>query len=151
MTVRAALNSDVDAVRELVRLAFLPYVPRLGVEPMPMGVDYRVPVAEGRCWVDEHDDQIDVQIVGMVQCADSSTYLEVETLAVAPDMRGRGVGSRLLGFAEERARALGLAEVRLYTNEAMTENLEFYPRRGYQEVGRETQHGFRRVLFAKSL
>jgi hypothetical protein len=41
--------------------------------------------------------------------------------------------------------------VRLCTNEAMTENLVFYPRHGYRETGRGIQDGYRRVFFSKSL
>jgi ribosomal protein S18 acetylase RimI-like enzyme len=147
MILRLALAEDVESVRGLVRLAFLPYVTRIGREPAPMGADYSGPVAEGRCWVVEDDGRI----AGMVQVATASGYLEVETIAVAPDVRARGVGTRLLRFAEEQARALGLPEVRLYTNEAMTENLEYYPRRGFREIGRETGQGYRRVFFAKPI
>ena len=110
-----------------------------------MGVDYHGVVAEGRCWLAEQDGRI----AGMVQISVAPEYLEVETIAVAPDMQARGVGARLLTFAEERARALGLPEVRLYTNEAMTENLDYYPRRGFHETGRAIQYGYHRVLFAK--
>ncbi|GAA2645753.1 GNAT family N-acetyltransferase [Paractinoplanes durhamensis] len=146
--MRLALAADVAAVRELVRAAFLVYVPRIGREPAPMGVDYAAVVGEGRCWVDVGDDG---RIVGMIQCAVADGFLEVETVAVAPEAHGRGVGSRLLAFAEERARELGLPEVRLCTNEAMTENIAYYPRRGFREVGRTTQHGYRRVFFAKGI
>jgi len=59
------------------------------------------------------------------------------------------VGSRLLRLAEEQAQAQGLPEVRLFTNEAMTENLDYYPRRGYREIHRCTQEGYRRVYFTK--
>jgi hypothetical protein len=45
----------------------------------------------------------------------------------------------------------GVTEVRLYTNEAMTENLSFYPRHGYRETGRAVQDGFRRVYFSKTV
>lgn len=31
----------------------------------------------------------------------------------------------------------------------MTENLEYYPRRGYRETHRAQQHGYRRVFFTK--
>ena len=41
--------------------------------------------------------------------------------------------------------------MRLYTNEAMTENLSFYPRHGYRETGRAVQDGFRRVFFSKTV
>ena len=60
------------------------------------------------------------------------------------------MGSRLLQLAEELARTHGLREVHLYTNEAMTENLDYYPRRGYHETHRAEQDGFSRVFFAKT-
>lgn len=57
----------------------------------------------------------------------------------------------MLDFADAQAREHGLAEVRLYTNEAMTENLAYYPRHGYVETRRATDHGYRRVFFTKQL
>jgi len=60
------------------------------------------------------------------------------------------VGGRLLVVDERYAVAAGRREVRLYTNEAMAENLEFYPRSGYRETGRAEQDGFRRVFFTKT-
>nr|WP_234901471.1 hypothetical protein [Mycolicibacterium fluoranthenivorans] len=57
----------------------------------------------------------------------------------------------MLERAESDARELGLTEVRLYTNEAMSENLTYYPRRGYQETGRRTEDGYRRVYFRKKI
>ncbi|MGK5682514.1 GNAT family N-acetyltransferase [Actinoplanes sp. URMC 104] len=136
---------DTDRVRRLVDDAFTPYIPRIGSRPMPMETDFDAVVAEGRCWVAVHAGRI----VGMVQLAVAADHVEVETLAVDSDVRGAGVGGRLLAFAEQRARELGLPEVRLCTNRAMTENLAYYPRRGYRETHRETQHGFHRVFFAK--
>ena len=56
-----------------------------------------------------------------------------------------------MAFAEARARALGLSELRLYTNAAMTENLVLYPRLGYLEDGRAERDGFARVFFSKRL
>jgi ribosomal protein S18 acetylase RimI-like enzyme len=57
----------------------------------------------------------------------------------------------LLAFAEEEARRCGLPEIRLYTNEAMTENIAYYPRRGYTETHRARDEGFSRVFFRKAL
>ncbi|GAA0560698.1 GNAT family N-acetyltransferase [Paractinoplanes ferrugineus] len=145
MTTRPAGTADVALIQALVRGAFLHYVPRIGQEPAPMGADYAVPVAEGRCRVVEDHGRI----VGVLQCATHPGFLEVETLAVATEAQGRGVGSKLLEYAEDRARELGRPEVRLCTNEAMTENLTYYARRGFTETGRGTQHGYRRVFFAK--
>jgi hypothetical protein len=33
----------------------------------------------------------------------------------------------------------------------MTENLAYYPRRGFVEIGRRVEDGFRRVYFSKQL
>jgi hypothetical protein len=60
-----------------------------------------------------------------------------------------GAGSLLLALAEDQARRLRLAEIRLYANEAMTENLAYYPRHGYAETHRAEHDGFRRVFFRK--
>lgn len=49
------------------------------------------------------------------------------------------------------ATELGHNEIRLYTNEAMTENLTFYPAHGYHETTRGLQDGYRRVYFSKSI
>jgi GNAT superfamily N-acetyltransferase len=57
----------------------------------------------------------------------------------------------LLGLAEGEARARGYSRVALYTNEAMTENLSYYPRHGYEETHGEPWNGFRRVYFTKQL
>jgi ribosomal protein S18 acetylase RimI-like enzyme len=75
----------------------------------------------------------------------------LDNIAVSPAGHGRGVGTRLMGFVEERALALGFDEVRLHTHVTMTENLAYYPRRGYVETHRAEQNGFRRVFFSKRL
>jgi len=78
---------------------------------------------------------------------DRGDHLLLETVAVAPGSQGKGYGRLLLDRAERDALELDHSEVRLYTNEAMTENLTFYPRHGYRETGR----GFRRVFFSKTV
>jgi ribosomal protein S18 acetylase RimI-like enzyme len=141
--VRPALPAD--GLARLVDDAFRHYVARIGGKPMPMRADYDALVAAGRCWVAEDS----TGVLGMLHLDEAGDRLEVVTIAVAPSAQGRGVGGRLLAFAEQRARSLGLPEVRLCTNEAMTENIAYYPRRGFREVGRSTEHGFRRVFFVK--
>src|SRR4051812_8395428 len=112
MRLRPAVASDVPGVRRLVERAFEIFIPRIGVKPMPMVVDYDAVVADGRCWVADDGGQL----AGMVQLAVADDHVEVETLAVAPQAQGTGVGGELLTFAEERARSLGRPEVRLCTN-----------------------------------
>lgn len=145
--IRPARAADVPAVQEIVAAAYGHYLPRIGREPAPLTSDYATVVAAGRAWVAETGGRL----AGLVVLVPEPDHLLLENVAVDPAQQGRGVGSLLLAFADERARALGLPEVRLYTNEAMTENLAYYPRRGYIETHRSDEHGFRRVYFTKRL
>jgi ribosomal protein S18 acetylase RimI-like enzyme len=75
----------------------------------------------------------------------------IENVAVDPESQHRGIGRALLAFAEAHAASVGVAELRLYTNEAMHDNLRLYPRLGYVETGRGRGAGFNRVYFRKRL
>jgi N-acetylglutamate synthase-like GNAT family acetyltransferase len=55
--------------------------------------------------------------------------------AVSPALQGAGVGSALLSAAEERTRALGLAEVEMTVLSVRTELIAYYARRGYLDTG----------------
>jgi ribosomal protein S18 acetylase RimI-like enzyme len=112
-----------------------------------MTADYAAALEHSQVWVLESGDAI----VGALVTEDRADHLLLETIAVASGAQGKGYGRLLLERAERDAAELGLSEVRLYTNEAMTENLRFYPRHGYRETGRALQDGFRRVYFSKTL
>jgi ribosomal protein S18 acetylase RimI-like enzyme len=73
----------------------------------------------------------------------------IENVAVDPASQSSGVGRGLLAYAESYAIQRRIPELRLYTNEAMTENLTFYPRLGYREYARRSEDGFPRVFFSK--
>jgi GNAT superfamily N-acetyltransferase len=146
-TVRHAAASDVAALMALAREAYEKYVPRIGRMPAPMTADYAEAVRSGLTWVAVRDGVI----VGLLVLVVLPDHVLLENVAVLPSAQGSGVGARLLAFAEEQARELGREEIRLYTNEAMTENLAYYPRHGYSETHRAGQDGFRRVFFSKRI
>jgi ribosomal protein S18 acetylase RimI-like enzyme len=75
----------------------------------------------------------------------------LDNVAVSPDAQGLGLGRRMLQFAERAAMALGYQSVKLYTNEAMTENIGLYSRLGYVETHRVEEKGLRRVYMSKLL
>jgi GNAT superfamily N-acetyltransferase len=110
-----------------------------------MDADYAEAVSAGQVWVALVDDLI----AGLAVLVPQEDHLLLDNIAVVPPSQGQGIGGRLLALAEEHTRRLGLPEVRLYTNEAMTENLAYYPRHGYVESHRAEQDGFRRVFFRK--
>lgn len=142
-----AAPGDAPAVAACVRAAYARYVERIGREPAPMTADYGRLIAAGEVWVIPAGEGV----AGVLVLRPQPPALLVENVAVAPLHQGRGVGRALMAFAEERARAEGLAEVVLYTNERMTENLRFYPALGFTETGRATQDGFARVFYRKAL
>jgi ribosomal protein S18 acetylase RimI-like enzyme len=149
LTVRAARSADVAAIRAVVMAAYQPYVSRIGRAPAPLTADYTGRVARAEVWVATGDP--DAAIVGLIVLIAMPGYLLLENIAVHPSAQRRGVGARLLAFAEEHAARLRLTEIRLYTNVAMTENLAYYPRHGYVETGRGEEDGFHRVYFSKRL
>ncbi|WP_029116285.1 GNAT family N-acetyltransferase [Mycobacterium sp. URHB0044] len=145
--LRGATKDDVDAIEGLAKDAFGKYVERIGRPPAPMVADYAALLRESRIWVIEERDAI----VAMLVTQHHGDHLLLETIAVASDAQGSGHGRRLLQRAERDATEQGLTEVRLCTNEAMTENLVFYPRHGYRETRRGIEDGYRRVFFVKNL
>jgi predicted N-acetyltransferase YhbS len=145
--IRPALPADIAAVRRLVRDAYAPYVMRIGREPAPMSADYAALVAEDAVTVAVAGGTV----IGVLVLKPEPEALLLENVAVAPGAQGRGVGRALVAFAEQRARELGFATVRLYTNVRMVENLSFYPALGYVEVDRRREHGFDRVFFEKAV
>ena len=146
--VRPARPDDAAAVIAVARAAFAPYVGRLGdIEPWPMHVDYAEKIAAGHTWVAEADGAV----VGLLVLEPHEDHLLLDIVGVTPSHHGTGTGRRLLEVADEQARALGLPEVRLYTNVVMTENLAYYPRQGYVETHRDQVGPYHRVFFTKVL
>jgi GNAT superfamily N-acetyltransferase len=143
--IRRAGTGDAAALRAIAAAAYEKYVPRIGRPPAPMTADYERPVNAGQAWAAVEDGHV----VGFAILVAQPGYLLLENVAVLPSAQGRGTGARLLALAEEHARDLGLGEVRLYTNEAMTENIAYYARHGYAETHRQEHGGFRRVFFRK--
>ena len=78
-------------------------------------------------------------------------HLLLDNIAVLPDRQGQGLGRQLIAFAEDEARRLGYAELRLYTHEKMTENIALYTRLEFEETGRGREAGYDRVFMTKRL
>lgn len=147
MTIRRAEASDAADIARIVDAAYAHYVPRIGRKPAPMLDDHAARVRDGEAWVALEDGAV----AGVLVLIDAPDHLLLDNIAVDPARRGTGIGRALLRFAEAEARGRGHAEIRLYTNAKMTENIALYARIGYRETGRAAQSGFDRVYFAKSV
>ncbi|MFI9153454.1 GNAT family N-acetyltransferase [Streptomyces sp. NPDC053367] len=143
--IRPAQAADTAAVKAVTDAAYHHYIARIGVVPQPMEADHAADVAAGRVFVTGEP------VVGVVVLDAYDDHLFLDSIAVHPDAHGQGVGGRLLRFVEARARALGLREVRLYTNAMMWENQKIYPRYGYEVVERRVDGPYDRIHYRRRL
>jgi GNAT superfamily N-acetyltransferase len=65
-------------------------------------------------------------------------------LAVAQDMRGRGLARGVIEAAGARARSLGLRDLELQTRVELTENHAVFVALGFRETGRTCHPGYAR-------
>ena len=145
--IRRARAADAAAASAITRAAYARWVPIIGREPAPMSADLAASADAGLLWVAEDGGAA----VGVLVLVPHPDHLLLESVAVAPDAQGRGIGTALLRFADEQAAAAGLPEVRLYTHEAMTTNIRLYERHGYRETHRAQEDGFARVFLTKRI
>ena len=63
----------------------------------------------------------DQRVVGVLVLIPDRDKLLLDNVAVDPEAQGKGIGKTLISLAEERARALGLPAVELYTHLCMVD------------------------------
>ena len=78
-------------------------------------------------------------------------YAEIKRLWVAPSARGLGLGKRLMDAAEDAARTLGIALLRLDTNSALPEAGQLYRSTGWREIPRFNDDPYPDLFFEKRL
>jgi GNAT superfamily N-acetyltransferase len=144
---RLAKLNEVLAIEELVLQAYSPYVERIGRPPGPMEEDYTALVKESRVSVIEQGGIIQAILVLIPE----KNSLLLDNVAVSPSAQGLGLGRRMMEYAERIALEVGYRSIRLYTNEAMAENLQYYTRLGYVETHRVEEKGLKRVYMSKAL
>src|SRR3954453_9458149 len=136
MGIRPAETAGRPAIAAIVRARDTPWVEVMGMKALPMVANYGALIAEGAVYVLENG-----ALDAIVVLRPEDGVLLVDNVAVRPDPQGRGLGRRLLAFAEFRARSLGLPALRLYTNEKMPSNIGLYESLGYRETDREAVPG----------
>jgi GNAT superfamily N-acetyltransferase len=141
MTLRRAVAGDLPAVTALQRAAYAKNRPLLGVEPLPLLADYAQVFADYEVYLAERDGTLEGVLILEPRAAD----LLIWSVATAPAAQGRGVGNRMLAFAETRARELGLSRIRLYTGEPLIANIAWYTRHDYVHERLEDM-GDRRIV-----
>ncbi|MDE2466701.1 MAG: GNAT family N-acetyltransferase [Alphaproteobacteria bacterium] len=146
-TLRQALPRDLGVVEDIVRAAYSRYIARIGRKPAPMLDDYAALIAQGRVTLAEIEGAAEA-IVVLIPEADT---MLLDNIAVAPAFQGQGLGRYLLAHAETEAVKTGFCAIRLYTHEAMHENIALYKRVGYVETHRAEEKGMHRIYMRKEL
>ena len=137
-----ATTADLDRVVALQRAAYARNRVLLGVEPLPLIVDYAQIFATMEVWLALSPRGLDGVLILEPRAAD----LLIWSIATDPAAQSAGLGRDMLAAAEARARVLGRPTMRLYTGAILTHLVDWYGRHGYvperQEVmpDRVVQH-----------
>src|SRR5262245_6189510 len=145
ISFRRAVATDAAAVTMLSQAAYQKFVERIGRLPQPLTADYAEVIRTDETWVAEDDNS---KHIGVLVLKPASDHLLIWSVAVALELQRSGIGRRLLALAEREALRRGVPEIRLYTNEKMTENVALYERHGYAITRREVRED--RVLIHMS-
>jgi ribosomal protein S18 acetylase RimI-like enzyme len=145
--LRRATRDDLPTVTALQRAAYAKNRAILGVEPLPLLADYAKVFSDYEVYLAEREGALE----GVLILEPRADDLLIWSVATAPEAQGRGVGNRMLAFAETRARALGLTCMRLYTGEKLTGNVAWYTRHGYAHESTEDMGDRVRVNLVKQL
>ena len=130
--IRRAGRADLAVVQQISADAYTPaYMAALGYIPKPAEEDYGPRIDRGEVWILNSDGRD----VGIAVLEEQPDHLLVYSIAVNPAEQRQGHGRALLEFADQRAIAIGVMEIRLYTNVRMTGNIALYRRHGYVAAG----------------
>ena len=125
--LRRALPGDFDRVVEIQRAAYARNRELLGVEPLPLMVDYSQIFRDYEVWVTA-EGAIESVLILEPRAAD----LLIWSIATDPECQQAGLGRAMLAAAEVRARELGHATMRLYTGAILHHLTGWYGRNGYR-------------------
>jgi len=151
---RQATIDDLPSIERLNAAAYAIYGDRMNRLPAPVVHDYAPEVEAGMAWlIGERGQPCESgePPAGVIVLIPDGDSLLIENIALAPAAQGRGLGRRLMEFAERQAAGLGFSLLTLYTNEVMVENIAIYTRLGYHETARRLVDGYQRVYMEKRL
>ncbi|MGX5734963.1 GNAT family N-acetyltransferase [Bosea thiooxidans] len=127
LPLRRANLADIPAILSLKNAAYTPNESIIGVPSLPRIADYVQVVAEHEVWLAEDGKGLTAALVLDIEPDDFTVW----SVAVSPEAAGRKLGSALMAFADERARALGYESVHLYTHAKLTQRIGWYERLGF--------------------
>lgn len=147
MSIINAITGDLESIEYIASKAYRVYLDRMDKPPAPMLDDYAGLIHKEDVYVIEIEDTI----CGFLVLKRMESYVLLDNIAVHPDFQSRGLGKKLMGFAEDESMRMGYSEIQLYTHEKMVENYQFYLSLGWSEFKRQTGNGYPRIYMKKEL
>lgn len=147
VVIREGKVDDLQAIRICIHEAYSDYISVLGKLPAAMVTDFSPLILAGYVYVLE----LNGEVVGTVTLKPAGTHIEISALAISPRFQHLGWGSRLMSFAEDCARGMGVSELTLYTNDKLDHLIRYYQKLGFVETERKEDKGYHRVFMRKML
>lgn len=144
---RLADRSDIITAARMVFESYAPYIPLIGKIPPTVFEDFGAHISQGNLWFHTHLGEPTAMLV-LTPHAD---HILLQSMCVLPLHQGKGIGRRLLSFADIQAKSMGYNLIKLYTNSLMKRNQRIYKRWGYQEKFRSEYDWGWRVHMEKDL
>jgi ribosomal protein S18 acetylase RimI-like enzyme len=145
--IRRAKLEDATAITRCIAAAYRHYAVRIGKPPAPMLDDYAELIQRHKVFILAERDKI----IGVLVLIEKEQSILLDNVAVNPKYQRRGLGRKLIEFAEAEALRLGFSSMILYTNVQMTENIDLYRKLGFVETGRKQEHGYQRIYMQRHL
>jgi [ribosomal protein S18]-alanine N-acetyltransferase len=118
----AVLERDLEAIAEIARVSFTnPWTREMFAQELstqPLSRSYVFRTAEG-------------QVAGFCTSWLILDELHINTIAVRPELRGRGIGRQLLAYVLDQARALGAQRIMLEVRASNTAAIRLYSSFGF--------------------
>ena len=126
--LRRAVGSDLNRVVEIQFAAYARNRELLGLEPLPLLVDYQDIFTTHEVWLLETADKEVIAVLILELRPDDLLIFSVST---DPEKQASGIGRHLLAATDIRARQLGRDSVRLYTGSTLQHLIGWYCRNGF--------------------
>ena len=145
--IRRAQPADAVEINACVQAAYRHYIARIGKPPGPMLDDYSIAIKRYQAFVATETKRI----IGVLILILKNNGILMDNVAVLPKYQGKGLGHKLIQFAEAQAFEQGFEYLDTYTHEVMIENIEMYRCLHYKETKRCQVAGYDRVYMRKKV
>ncbi len=143
---QSKINEHKD-IKDCVNNAFQKYISVLGGRPSAIDTDFVPLIEKGQMYVAAYNNIIAATMV-IIKKKD---HFLLKNVAVDNQFQKRGLGKKLLNFAEKMTLDNDVPVLQIYTNAALPELVSYWSKMGFQEAKRIRKGGHVIVYMSKKL